>query len=108
MKLGTKTRIKRIFNKGKRICAGPLMLYIHVSDGIDKLGFVISKKAYPKAVDRNRIKRLVRASWTTLTGTKRAPLDCLCSMKSGVSVQKIHKKEVDDWLFQGLKKARLA
>jgi len=55
---------KRVFSAAERYRAGPLTL-LASSNGLEhpRLGLAISKKSDKRAVQRNRIKRLVRESF---------------------------------------------
>lgn len=63
-KLKSQKLIESLFNEGQSVMAYPLRLvYInaHYDDGIlIKTGMSVSKRQFKKAVDRNRIKRLLR------------------------------------------------
>lgn len=63
-KLKSQKLIESLFNEGQSVMAYPLRLvYInaHFDDGIlIKTGMSVSKRQFKKAVDRNRIKRLLR------------------------------------------------
>jgi len=54
----------RVYKKGKYFTSKNLTLYI-LSDNKSKkrIGITISKKAYSRSVDRNRIRRLVKESY---------------------------------------------
>ncbi|SFR36732.1 ribonuclease P protein component [Robiginitalea myxolifaciens] len=53
-----------VFEQGKRLKSFPLQLYYlksgHALDSRIQVGISVPKKRFPKAVDRNRIKRLLR------------------------------------------------
>jgi len=60
----TSAEFERIFKHGKRT-ASPLMA-LHVlaeTEGVARLGLVVSRKVDKRAVGRNRIKRVVRESF---------------------------------------------
>lgn len=72
--LGSDSRLKReqhietLFQSGKAFSIYPLRVVWHlVSRGADpspvKAGFSVSKKKFKRAVDRGRVKRLLRESW---------------------------------------------
>ncbi|WP_411766181.1 ribonuclease P protein component [Winogradskyella sp. A3E31] len=66
-KLKSKKLIEQLFNEGKSVSAFPLRLvYFKTSfeDNVSfKTGVSVSKKRFKKAVDRNRIKRLLREAY---------------------------------------------
>ncbi|HNQ26476.1 MAG TPA: ribonuclease P protein component [Aquaticitalea sp.] len=66
-KLKNEKTIALLFEKGKSVSAYPLrMVYLKVesSDGAKiKAGVSVSKRHFKKAVDRNRIKRLMREAY---------------------------------------------
>jgi ribonuclease P protein component len=66
-KLKSKKLIEQLFVEGQSVSAYPLRLvYIQSSFNDDtavKTGFSVSKRNFKKAVDRNRIKRLLRESY---------------------------------------------
>ena len=76
--LGAKERLKSaksieyLFLDGKAISAYPLRLvFIGNSNGADPMrcAFSVSKRHFKKAVDRNRIKRLLRTSYRKIKPT---------------------------------------
>lgn len=69
---GMETRLKKnkdfqfLFNKGKRVQSSSLILIYHKTRAL-KVGYSVSKK-HGKSVVRNRIKRLMRASFGAVKG----------------------------------------
>ncbi len=66
-KLKSKTLIEKLFTEGDSVSSFPLRLvYLPAtfdSDTLFKTGVSVSKRNFKKAVDRNRIKRLLRESF---------------------------------------------
>ncbi|TNJ47089.1 ribonuclease P protein component [Tamlana fucoidanivorans] len=66
-KLKSKKLIDQLFSQGKSVSAYPLRLvYLQTAfdeDVLAKTGVSVSKRYFKKAVDRNRIKRLLRESY---------------------------------------------
>ena len=66
-KLKSKKLIEQLFAEGKSISAHPLRLVFIESSFEDaiklKVGVSVSKRNFKKAVDRNRIKRLLREAY---------------------------------------------
>ncbi|WP_339916223.1 ribonuclease P protein component [Yeosuana marina] len=66
-KLKSKTLIEQLFTEGKSVSAYPLRLVYMPADLKDdalfKTGVSVSKRNFKRAVDRNRIKRLMRESF---------------------------------------------
>lgn len=56
---------KQAFAKGFRITRAPLAAVCRPQNGVEhpRLGLAIARKAAPRAVDRNRIKRLIRENF---------------------------------------------
>lgn len=69
------------------------------------MGILISRKAYRKAVDRNRLRRLFREAWRQ--APKGKPWDILISVQKGIDLKRTKLKEAQEWLISGLKKRRL-
>jgi ribonuclease P protein component len=64
-RLKSRKQIDTLFEKGKKITQFPFrLLYLaEPGNGEVKAGFTVSSKNFPRAVDRNRIKRLTRESY---------------------------------------------
>jgi ribonuclease P protein component len=64
-RLKSRKEIDRLFESGKKISIFPFrLLYRTETAGRQmKAGFTVSSKNFPRAVDRNRIKRLCRESY---------------------------------------------
>lgn len=50
----------RVFKQGRRIAAPAMALHLLADDGPARLGLAVSRKVDPRAVARNRIKRVLR------------------------------------------------
>lgn len=61
-RLKSRKQIDTLFKTGKKITLAPFRLLYRIETGNGKIkaGFTVSSKNFPKAVDRNRIKRLCR------------------------------------------------
>ncbi len=66
-KLKSRKLINRLFAEGKHLKSFPLqMAYLpieHTTDSLIQAGFSVSKRKFKHAVDRNKIKRLMRESY---------------------------------------------
>lgn len=63
IKLKSKKRIGELFGDGKSVKAFPLLLVYKTDENLEndfQVGFSVSKRNFKHAVDRNRIKRLLR------------------------------------------------
>lgn len=58
--LKRKKEIETLFAEGKHFSKAPLKLVCASGADVLALGFGVSKRNFPRAVDRNRIKRLMR------------------------------------------------
>ncbi|MDH5217493.1 MAG: ribonuclease P protein component, partial [Gammaproteobacteria bacterium] len=55
---------QKVFKKSKKIHTRSFTIYVHATSGMSpRIGLAVSKKVLPKAVDRNRTKRVVRDSF---------------------------------------------
>lgn len=66
-KLKSKVLIDKLFDEGKSVVAFPLRL-VYITTEFDepvkvKCGVSVSKRNFKKAVDRNRVKRLIREAY---------------------------------------------
>ena len=67
-KLKSRKQLQQIFSTGKTFTTFPLKVFyqlVNEQDNIIKTGVGVSKKNFKKAVDRNRIKRLLRECYRT-------------------------------------------
>ncbi len=73
-RLLTRLDYSRVFSKSKKIQNKVFTLLVHYNNEIttSKLGLVVSKKVHKTAVQRNRIKRLIRESFRTHSSLKLA------------------------------------
>ncbi|HZK63917.1 MAG TPA: ribonuclease P protein component [Puia sp.] len=64
-RLKSRKQIDSLFESGKKITVFPFrLMYQRQGDGFDlKAGFTVSSRNFPRAVDRNRIKRLTREAF---------------------------------------------
>lgn len=66
-KLKSRKLIEKLFDEGKSVTVFPLrMLYLkttHEDGSVIKTGVSVSKRNFKKAVDRNRVKRLLRETY---------------------------------------------
>ena len=64
-RLKSRKQIDQVFETGKKITLFPFRLLYRTEQGeaMVKAGFTVSSKNFPRAVDRNRIKRLSRESY---------------------------------------------
>lgn len=60
-RLLTPQAFDRVFKQGKRMAVGPLLAVIAPNDAQEaRIGFALSRKASPHAVQRNRLRRVLR------------------------------------------------
>jgi ribonuclease P protein component len=64
-RLKSRKQIEALFRTGKKITLFPFRLLYCIEPAMGKIeaGFTVSIKNFPKAVDRNRIKRLTREAY---------------------------------------------
>jgi len=80
-RLLTRLDYSRVFSGSKRIQNKAFTLLVHYNNESksSKLGLVVSKKVHKTAVQRNRIKRLIRESFRTNKQLKLADINELWS-----------------------------
>ena len=61
-RLKGKKQIERLFTSGHSVGAFPLRVVYMESESTHKIGVSVSKKHFKSAVDRNRIKRILRVA----------------------------------------------
>lgn len=77
----------RVWREGKRRYYGPLVVITCPNpNGQARLGFAISKRSQPRAVDRNRTKRLLRESFRHVAAELPA-VDIVISMSRKVRMR---------------------
>ena len=67
-KLKSRKQLEQLFSAGKTFTVFPLKIFYELNDAQDnilKTGVGVSKKYFRKAVERNRIKRLLREAYRT-------------------------------------------
>jgi len=64
-RLKSRKQIDQVFKNGKKITLFPFRLLYYTGQGNSsaRAGFTVSSKNFPRAVDRNRIKRLSREAY---------------------------------------------
>ncbi len=64
-RLKSRKQIDALFDRGKKLTVFPFrLMYSKESGPVElKAGFTVSSKTFPRAVDRNRIKRLTREAY---------------------------------------------
>jgi len=64
-RLKSRKELERLFREGKKLVVPPLrVLYrVEAGNGVLRLGVGASTKLFRKAVERNRVKRLLREGW---------------------------------------------
>ncbi|MEK7287968.1 MAG: ribonuclease P protein component [Elusimicrobiota bacterium] len=97
MKLSTKAQIQKLLDRGTRWGDGPIQFFSLPANGLqEQLGIIVLKKAYRRAVDRNRIKRLIRESWRRLPPVPQE--NFLLMVHSGLNARTIKLKDMDLWI----------
>jgi ribonuclease P protein component len=83
-RLKSRKAIDKLFKEGKKFSAPPFRIFyvVTVEKGI-QFGAGVSTRNFKKAVDRNRIKRLIRESWRLQKITLQ---DKLLSLNKGLHV----------------------
>ena len=106
MKLSTKRRVQALLDRGMRWDSGPLRFFsLPSSQDGPKLGLLTSRKAYPRAVDRNRLKRLLRQAWRNIK--VQGKREILVFIKRGIDIKNANQEKMNGWLGFGLEKKGL-
>lgn len=97
----------RVYKQGERL-KSPLFRLIYknqTNQGATRLGIVVSKKAIPRIVDRNRLKRIVRAELATKIINFSKGFDIIIQANAGM--KKPDPQQVRQDLALLLQKSRL-
>jgi ribonuclease P protein component len=65
-RLRRKAQIMSVLARGRSAAGGGMQLHSMPSDGGPRLGVIAGRHAWPRAVDRNRFRRLVRETFRLL------------------------------------------
>ncbi len=100
-------KFEEIFREGKRAMTPFFVVYIRENGlSISRFSIVVSLKISKKAVERNRIKRRIRAFLHTTIPTIKKGSDVIIRVNSSV-VALLPYRDVERELIQVLKKAQL-
>lgn len=98
---------KRLFSKGKIAYGTNLTMYILPNQlSINKLGIAVGKKS-GRAVDRNKIKRLIRENYRILEDNIKVGYFILISVNKKAEIRKIDFFDVKKEIEKLLKKSEL-
>jgi ribonuclease P protein component len=61
-RLKSRKQINALFEQGRKLMVFPFRIIHKIEPGL-KAGFTVSSRNFPRAVDRNRIKRLMREAY---------------------------------------------
>ena len=81
-RLTTAAEYEWVFAKPIRLHSKELLMLVRQNKPFPRLGLAFSKKKIPRAVDRNRVKRVVREQFR-LTQTTLPPVDMIVMPKAG-------------------------
>ena len=94
----------RVYRKGRRLSSAYLSVFVLPTKAeFSRFGFVVGKKQAAKIVDRNRVKRVLRAA--SRAYAKAIPsVEIIIQAKSGIARQKPHRiREEFRFLMEKLK-----
>lgn len=98
---------KSLFSKGKFYYGEFIHIYIKKNNlSYNKLGIAISKKQ-GKAVNRNRIKRLIRESYKNLEKRIEKGISIIVVINKSKEIKEISYKDIEENFIKTLKKANL-
>lgn len=110
--LPQKYRVKRdedfslIYRRGRKLSSSNLQIsYLSRDQNLTRFGFVVSKKHAARIVDRNRLKRILRAEINSRRNLIVPGYDVVISARTGSG--KLDSSRVREELVQLIKKARL-
>lgn len=110
--LPQKFRVKRdedfglIYRRGRKLSSPNLQIsYLSRDQNLTRFGFVVSKKHTARIVDRNRLKRILRAEINSRRNLVVPGYDVVISARRGSG--KLNSHQVREELVQLIKKARL-
>lgn len=108
MKQPTKATISKLLDQGVRWRQG-FFRFCAIQDGRDpsSFGILIGRKAYRRAVDRNRIKRLVREAWRLHETDIEPGWNILILPNSGLDLKRLKCQDVEQCLSTALKRRGL-
>ena len=99
------SKFLNVLKRGRRINVPEMSVVYEKQDNNSRFGFVVSAKVSPKAVTRNRVKRLMRESVQHLLGRVVKGYDYVLIARSGI--QNSSQKEVEKEIISLLQKAHL-
>jgi ribonuclease P protein component len=88
-RLARSSEIKRVFSEGKRLSCGVFLLIAapntsHPEQGVARACVIVSRKVSRRAVDRNRLKRQLRALYREHQSLLPADMDIILIARSGM------------------------
>lgn len=98
---------KNLFSKGKFYYGNCIHFYIKETDkNYNKLGIAVSKKD-GKAVERNRIKRLIRENYKNFEDRIKLGSNILIVINKEKNIKEISFKDIEENFYRTLKKANV-
>lgn len=98
---------KNLFSKGKFYYGNYIHMYIKkTNNNYNKLGIAVSKKQ-GKAVNRNRIKRLIRENYKIFEESIEKGTNILIVINKEKNVKEIEFKDIQENFYSTLKKANV-
>lgn len=85
LRLKKNTDFQRLFKKGKRVYS-PRITLIYLPSKVNTMGIALSKK-HGKAVQRNRIKRVIRAAYSNNVSLLSAAYSVIILPKAGEEIK---------------------
>ena len=98
---------KNLFSKGKLYYGDYIHIYIKKNNlQYNKFGIAVSKKQ-GKAVNRNRIKRLIRESYKNLENKIEKGISIVVVINKNKEIKEISYKDIEENFIKTLRKANL-